>query len=598
MIVKHVAMRTLGKSDFAGLVSYVTDAQSKDHRLGQVQITNCDAVSVQDAITEILATQHSNTRAKGDKTYHLIVSFRAGEQPSGDTLRAIEERICVGLGYGEHQRVSAVHHDTDNLHIHIAINKIHPARHTMHEPYYPHLVLADLCTALEQEYGLEPDNHLSHQRGAASRAADMERHAGVDSLVGWIKRECLEEIQAAQSWAELHQVMRDNSLEMTPRGNGLVIRADDGTMVKPSTVARELSKPALEKRLGAFEAPPEWVERKQAKREYQKKPMRSRTDTTELYAKYKDEQNNLTAVRAEALTAARRRKDRVVADAKLKAATKRAAIKLAGGGNVSKKLLYAQTSATLRAELDEIHKSYSRERERLYEGHQRRQWADWLKQEATQGNSEALAALRAREVAQGLKGNTLAAQGKAKPGHVPVIDSVTKKGTIIYRAGQSAVRDDGDRLQVSTGADRAGVLEALRLAAERYGDRITVNGTVEFKAQAIRAAVDGKLAITFADPALETRRQALLQDNFSATRRAGVPGIGKAPPSATRAGRLRSLAQAEALQIEGAAAAVTPQRPAVAPTPASSELARRKAKLQAELNAKKDKVNQRKGRGR
>lgn len=598
MIAKHVAMRSLGKSDFAGLVSYVTDAQSKDHRLGQVQITNCDAVSVQDAITEILATQHSNTRAKGDKTYHLIVSFRAGEQPSADTLRAIEERICAGLGYGEHQRVSAVHNDTDNLHIHIAINKIHPARHTMHEPYYPHLALADLCTALEREYGLETDNHQSHQRGAASRAADMERHAGVDSLVGWIKRECLEEIKAAQSWAELHQVMRDNSLEMTPRGNGLVIRADDGTMVKPSTVARELSKPALERRLGAFEASPERVERKQAKREYQQKPVRSRADTTELYARYKDEQKNLTTVRGEALAAARRRKDRAVADAKQKAATKRAAIRLAGGGKVSKKLLYSQASATLRAELDGIHKAYTREREQLYEGHQRRQWADWLKQEATQGNSEALAALRAREAAQGLKGNTLAAQGKVKPGHVPVIDNITKKGTIIYRAGQSAVRDGGDRLQVSTGADRAGVLEALRLAAERYGDRIIVNGTVEFKAQAIRAAVDGKLAITFTDPALEKRRQALLQDNFSVSRKAGVPGVGKAPPPPARAGRLRSLAQAEALQIEGVVAAVTPQGPAPVPTPELSELARRKAKLQAEWSVKKERTSQRKGRGR
>ncbi len=594
MIAKHVPMRSLGKSDFADLAKYITDAQSKDHRLGLVSVTNCEAHSVRDAITEVLATQHTNTRAKGDKTYHLIVSFRAGENPDADTLKAIEERICQGLGFGEHQRISAVHNDTDNLHIHIAINKIHPTRHTMHEPYYPHLALGELCATLERDYGLEVDNHQAHQRGAASRAADMERHAGVESLVGWIKRECLDEIRAASTWTELHQVMRDNGLEITPRGNGLVIRADDGTMVKPSTLARDLSKPALEKRLGAFEASPEQVERKQAKRKYQKKPVRMRIDTTELYARYKDEQKNLTAARAEALAAAKRRKDRAVADAKKKAATKRAAIKLAGGGRVSKKLLYSQTSATLRAELDGIHKEYAKERERLYQGFQRRQWADWLKQEATQGNSEALAALRAREAAQGLKGNTLTAQGKAKPGHAPVIDNITKKGTIIYRAGQSAVRDDGDRLQVSTGADRAGVLEALKLAAERYGDRITVNGTTEFKAQAIRAAVDGKLAITFADPALEKRRLALLQDNFSATRKPGVPSVGKVPPPVARAGRLRSLAQVEALQIEGAA--VTPQRPV--PTPTPGELERRKAKLQAELNAKREKAKQRKGRGR
>lgn len=268
--------------------------------------------------------------------------------------------------------------------------------------------------------------------------------------------------------------------------------------------------------------------------------------------------------------------------------------KFVGENRLNKKLLYAQASAALRAEIQAINKQFQKERTAIYSQHSRRTWADWLKQEATQGNSEALAALRAREAAQGLKGNTLTAQGKAKPGHAPVIDNITKKGTIIYRAGQSAVRDDGDRLQVSTGADRAGVLEALKLAAERYGDRITVNGTPEFKAQAIRAAVDGKLAITFADPALEKRRLALLQDNFSATRKPGVPSVGKVPPPVARAGRLRSLAQVEALQIEGAA--VTPQRPV--PTPTPGELERRKAKLQAELNAKREKAKQRKGRGR
>jgi hypothetical protein len=112
-------MRSLGKSDFAGLAKYITDAQSKEHRLGDVQVTNCHAGTLNAAIEEILATQHLNTRAKGDKTYHLLVSFRAGESPDGDTLKAIEERICAGLGYAEHQRISAVHNDTDNLHLHL-----------------------------------------------------------------------------------------------------------------------------------------------------------------------------------------------------------------------------------------------------------------------------------------------------------------------------------------------------------------------------------------------------------------------------------------------------------------------------------------------
>src|SRR5690606_16877969 len=159
--------------------------------------TNCAAATVPAAIEEILATQHMNTRAKGDKTYHLIVSFRAGEQPDEATLKAIEERICSGPGYGEHQRVSAVHNDTDHLHIHIAINKIHPTRNTMHDPFQAYRTLGELCSILEQDYGLEQDNHHPRRTLSEVRVADMEHHSGMESLVGWVKRQCLEDIRSS-----------------------------------------------------------------------------------------------------------------------------------------------------------------------------------------------------------------------------------------------------------------------------------------------------------------------------------------------------------------------------------------------------------------
>jgi len=359
-------MRSLGKSDFAGLADYITDEQEKTERLGLVQVTNCEAGTVKAAISEVLATQHMNTRAKGDKTYHLLVSFRAGEKPDADTLKAIEERICAGLGYGEHQRISAVHHDTDNLHIHIAINKIHPTRHTMHEPYYPHRALAELCTALERDYGLERDNHEPRKRGAESRAADMERHAGIESLLGWVRRECVSEMQSAQSWTELHQVMRENGLELRERANGLVIAAPDGTLVKASTVARDLSKPALEARLGPFEASPERQAQTKAKRTYQKDPVRMRVNTVELYAKYKAEQKNLTAARAEALAKAKRRRDRAIEDAKRSNRLRRATVKIVDGKGINKRVLYSQASTALRTSLDAINKEYTKEREQLY----------------------------------------------------------------------------------------------------------------------------------------------------------------------------------------------------------------------------------------
>ena len=507
-------MRSLGKSDFAGLASYITDAQSKEHRLGEVRLTNCHASMVGDAITEVLATQHGNTRATSDKTYHLLVSFPPGENPGAEVLHQIEDRVCAALGYDGHQRISSVHNDTDHLHVHIAINKIHPVRHTMHEPFLAYRTMAEVAVKLEDEFGLQQVNHGDRRSLSEGRAGDMEHHAGVESLVGWIKRECLDEIKGAQTWQRLHQVLRDNALQLRVRANGFVVEAGDGTMVKASTLARDLSRPSLEARLGPFEPSTERQAPAIAKRQYRKDPIRLRVNTVELYAKYQAEQQSLTMARTQSLEHARHRKNRLIEEAKRSNRLRRATIKLVGDGRMSKKLLYAQASKALRSEIQVINQQYQQDRAALYTEHSRRTWADWLRKEAQQGNTEALTALRVRQKS-GLKGNTIQGEGQGQSGQVPLVDHITKKGTIIFRIGMSAVRDDGDRLQVSREATREGLQAALRLAQQRYGNRITVNGTVEFKAQIIRAAVESQLPITFADSALESRRQALLNKESS-----------------------------------------------------------------------------------
>ena len=97
MIAKHVPMRSAGKSDFAGLARYITDKQSKEHRLGNVYITNCDAETVRDAITEILATQQINTRAKGDKTYHRLSAFALVSSRAMQSSRRLKSGLVLGL---------------------------------------------------------------------------------------------------------------------------------------------------------------------------------------------------------------------------------------------------------------------------------------------------------------------------------------------------------------------------------------------------------------------------------------------------------------------------------------------------------------------
>lgn len=593
MIAKHVPMRALTKSDFAGLVVYITDRQGTSERLGHVAVAHCAADTMSAVIGEVLATQRQNTRATGDKTYHLMVAFPPGEIPSALVLKDIEERLVAGIGFAGHQRVSAVHTDTDHLHIHIAINKIHPVRLTMHEPYQAYRTLGELSALLEDEHGLQRVNHEARRLLSESRASDMERHTGTESLVGWIKRECLDAIHAADSWPALHRVMQDNGLMLRLRANGLIVVAGDGTTIKASTMDRALSKPRLEARFGPFvpsnEAP------RIAARQYAKAPLRTRFNTVELHARYKADRTAGDRARTDALRQMRERKNRLVEAVKRRNRLRRAVIKLTGGDRVTKKLLYAQAHTAMRSSLQAVNAQSHRERNAAADTYRRRTWADWLKHQALHGDRDALDALRAREAAQGLNGDTLTGAGVPKPGYSAVVDNITKTGTIIFRAGASAVRDDGDTLQLSRAADRNAYDAALRLAMARYGSRIRVNGSAAFQARIVAAAAAARLPITFSNPALERQRQTLLTQETTddqridgrgdrgSARRAGqraaatrtgpgagrgierrgfakpnVGGVGRKPPPASQH-RLRTMSELDMVRLAGGREVLLPR---------------------------------------
>ncbi|NGZ95621.1 MAG: conjugal transfer protein TrbI [Nitrospira sp. WS110] len=514
MIIKHVPMRSLRKSNVGSLVDYLTNTQGRQERVGEITVTNCHSDRHDAASLEMLNTQSLNTRAQSDKTYHLIVSFRPGEFPSAATLRAIEARVCHRLGFGAHQRMSVLHHDTNNVHLHLAINKIHPTRYTLHEPYKAYRAFGELCDSLEHTFQLEQDNHQVRKTGGENRASDMERQAGTESLIGWMQRNCLEDLRSAHSWAELHQVLHQHGLVIQSRGQGLVITDGQGTFVRASSVARDLSKLSLERRLGRFE-PPGAVRTAKPTRRYAPTPVRSRMDTTALYARYQQDRLARTQGRAVAMHEAWTRKAQHIDAAKRAGQIKRETIKLTMRGRITKKLLYAKVSQTLRSDLRQILDRHRQDCAAITARSQRMTWADWLRQQALAGNQEALRALRAREASRGLTGDTITAIGTRLVNAVVGAhqDSITKQGTIIYRVGLSAVRDDGTRLQVSREVTNDGIEAALRLAVHKYGTTIAVSGSDAFKTRVAQVAAHARLTIRFDDPRLEQQRQRYARDS-------------------------------------------------------------------------------------
>lgn len=533
MIARELSLHHSQRSNFAVLVQYMTHGHAQGERVGLITVTNCHSDDPTSAALEVLNTQALNLRSRTDKTYHLIISFRQGEIPDAETLAAIEARLSACIGFAEHQRVSAIHHDTDHLHLHVAINKVHPTRYTCRDPFQSHRNLARTCVELEREFGLVPDNHISQKCSSENRAADMERQTGMESLLGWVQRQCLDGMLDASTWAQLHQVMRDNGLQLRLRANGLVVSSESGSTVKASSIARALSKRALEERLGPFEYATESLTFSAPRRSYVKAPFAPTLDTTLLFARYQQAQQRNIDGRSSAMTFARSSKERRINMAKQIGRVKRAAIKLVGGSRAEKKLQHALASHTLKKSLCAIQQEHRKACRKIATDNARLSWLEWLQGEAKQGDQCALAVLRSRQSKQNSSATT-----SVRVSDTPVnagaqnAEHVTKQGTLLYRVGGGEVRDDGTTLRVSAQTGQQGLQETLALAIARFGSALHIDGSDEFKEQIVIASTAARLRLTFDDAMLEQRRQQLFHSKYHTEKsddhdqRAGKPGLG------------------------------------------------------------------------
>ncbi len=518
MIIRHIPMKKARLSSFSGLVRYITDPQDKQERVGKIRISNCNSHEPSWAVQEVLATQAKNQRAKADKTYHVLISFAPGEVVSDNVLNLIEDRIISAIGFKEHQRISTVHHDTDNLHIHVAINKIHPETLNMIEPYRAYKTFAEVATQLEAEFGLKVTNHHSRKGHSENLADDMEHHSGIESLINWMKRYCKEPIEGAKCWAELHQILAAHGLSIKQRGNGFVFCDKKGLMVKASSISRNFSKQLLISRLGAFVAAP-LQDDTMSQNTYRYEPLHKTKSSMELYACYREERLNNKTILSGKLKTLRSAKARAIEAAKKRARLKRSALKLMKMPGIQKNYLYSKISQALLNEIEQIRNNYAKQRQQQMNDHQNRTWADWLRYKAEAGDKEALTALRFRNRKNQAKYTFSGDMGDAFHGQKD-IDSITKEGTVIFKINRAIIRNNGHEITISKGGSIEALKKALEMARQQYGDCIRIHGTALFKKIILQLVIKNDIPITFADPDMEDQRIKLKQEsNDEPTRR-------------------------------------------------------------------------------
>jgi len=299
-----------GQRNFSALGRYCRDADHEGEKCLMSWTAGCWVEEYDLALAEIEAVQAMNTRTKKDKTYHLMVSFRPEDEAklTPEACKKIELAMADALGLSEHQRVCGVHKNTNNLHLHVAYNLIHPEKLTKAEPFQDFYKLSVACRAMEKELNLARDNGIEISDPLApkidQRAAAMEAHSGEQSFQSYAldqRAAILAELEEAQSWHDAHRILAAHGITIKPMANGLVLANADGKgkeTMKASAFDRGMSKAKLTARFGDY-APPEKtppatlatspISAVEApdKPKYDKKPLQPRSpERDELYKTY------------------------------------------------------------------------------------------------------------------------------------------------------------------------------------------------------------------------------------------------------------------------------------------------------------------------
>jgi len=291
--------------EFEELVRYVGREDTVDPMTGEVTakaiaIETQGVASLRSAAIEMEAVASQCRRLRAPADYHLVISWHEHEHPTPEQAFAAGRYALAALGMESHQYVMAVHGDTANAHLHVAVNRVEPETYRAVSPFRDYIKLDRAMREIELAQGWSHDRgptqvreidgreavvlafkEQTHGRGLDEpapmhqKARDLGSWSGDRPFTEWVREAApaLKETLGREGAAleDVQRTLADFGLELQRKGSGLVVvHHDDPQLVaKASQVARFLSREQLEQRVGpldervpAFRSPePQSIER-------------------------------------------------------------------------------------------------------------------------------------------------------------------------------------------------------------------------------------------------------------------------------------------------------------------------------------------------
>lgn len=270
---------------------------AQNERVVQIVTRNILSTEIEDIQFE-MAVVAGMAPGSEDPIEHIVVSWPKGEHPTPEQVEKVLDIVLAVAGMAHHQAYAVLHGDTDNVHLHIALNRVDPVTgervqigrniersiETLHQAtaIIEHrqgwraqekaLYRADDEGCYDRDTGVRvrdanmlpcasaadqtrirqwrAEQKLERKLTAAAR--DFERRTGIESLQRRVIATAAPVFREAKTWDEVHRGLAGEGMRVRMLTAGAVIVCGD-CEIAASTAWGGASGGKLVERLGPFE---------------------------------------------------------------------------------------------------------------------------------------------------------------------------------------------------------------------------------------------------------------------------------------------------------------------------------------------------------
>ncbi|ECM9892711.1 IncI1-type relaxase NikB [Salmonella enterica subsp. enterica serovar Montevideo] len=224
----------LRDESFVSLVDVMKDGCEWVNFYGVTCFHNCTSLETAAEEMEYTARQARYAKDDTDPVFHYILSWQSHESPRPEQIYDSVRHTLKALGLSSHQYVSAVHTDTDNLHVHVAVNRVHPDTGYLNCLSWSQEKLSRACRELELKHGFAPDNgcwiHAPGSRIVRKTAAERDRQNAWTRGKKQTFREYVSQTAVAglrsepvHDWLSLHRRLAEDGLYLTLQNGSFMV---------------------------------------------------------------------------------------------------------------------------------------------------------------------------------------------------------------------------------------------------------------------------------------------------------------------------------------------------------------------------------------